>query len=260
MGVLDELVIYSKVNEDFTLLSAPVVNCPIRPSQGALEAVTEYAKFVEQYNAKLKATKAPADDSKADVGEFAEQLTYYKALKPRMQARLDELTMRDTTVAEAQAKLEVKEAEYNEQKKALGKEAKQTRALQREIGDIKTELANAKRAAEAPYAPEFRALGGLRGYFSGHYNRDLPRYTSSLSGETATSVAALAQTDDPRAIEDILKTWSSGKMWRTEVDWDWRINEEVDGKIKNLPLLQKWLQRVRGPVLTKQPVGTDSRQ
>jgi hypothetical protein len=125
MGVLDELVIYSRVNADFASLSAPVVNCPIRPSQGALEAVTEYAKFVEAYNAKLKATKAPKDDSKADVGEFAEQLAYYKALKPRMQARLDELTMRDTTVAAAQAKLNIKEAEYEQRTKALREDVKE---------------------------------------------------------------------------------------------------------------------------------------
>lgn len=385
MGVLDELVIYSRVHEDFASLAAPVVNCPIRPSEGALEAVKEYARFVEEYNKKLQATKVPEDDSHDDVGEFAEQLAYYKALKPRMQARLDELTMRDTTVAAAQAKVEVKEAEYNERKTTLGEEAKQvpeykrliaekapmekelrllsdawnkargeafkndpthqelqgewkaaidewrkipkeeqlrwktaeaevrkldqklrdyervlerkvksrtpvateydqlrtksnslnnelrlmvdsyvakqTQALMKEIGDLKTAVANAKREAQAPNAPEFRALeGGLRGYFSGHYNRDLPSYTSSLSGKTATSVAALARTDDPGAIEEILKTWSSGKMWRTEVDWDWRINEEVDGSIKNLPLLQKWLHRVRGPVVTKKPEGTNPTQ
>ena len=138
--------------------------------------------------------------------------------------------------------------------------AKQTRALMKEIGDLKTTVANAKREAEAPYAPEFRALGGLRSYFSHHYNIDLPGYTSRLSGKTATSVAALARTDDPGEIEDILEIWSSGKMWRTEVDWDWRINEEVDGKIKNLPLLQKWLNRVRGPVVTKTPEGTNPTQ
>jgi len=386
MGVLDELVIYSRVNEDFASLAAPVVNCPIRPSQGALEAVKEYAKVVAEYNKNLKATQVPRDDSKADVGEFAEQLAYYKALKPRMQARLDELTMQDTTVAAAQAKLKAKEAAYNERQKTLREEAtqvpeykrlteekaliekklpllrdawnkarseafkndptyqklqsewktahdqwrnipkeeelgrwkkgeaevrkldrkrrdyeqilerkvksqtpvaaeydelrtktnslnnqlrtmvesyvaNQARALIKEISDLKTAVADAKREAQAPRAPEYRALhGGLRGYFSGHYNRDLPRYTSSLSGKTATSVAALARTDDPAAIEEILEAWSSKEMWRTEVDWDWRINEEVDGTIKNLPLLQKWLHRVRGPVVTKNPVGTNPNQ
>ena len=139
--------------------------------------------------------------------------------------------------------------------------ANQTQALKKEIGDLKTALANAKRKAEAPQAPEYRALhSGLRGYFSKHYNRDIPRYTSSLSGKTATSVAALARTDDPGVIEDLLEIWSSGKMWRTEVDWDWRINEEVDGKIESLPLLQKWLHRVRGPVVTNRPVGSNPDQ
>ena len=114
---------------------------------------------------------------------------------------------------------------------------------------------------EAPQAPEYRALhSGLRGYFSKHYNRDIPRYTLSLSGKTATSVAALARTDAPGNIEDFLEIWSSGKMWRTKVDWDWRINEEVNGKIETLPLLQKWLNRVRGPVLTNKPEGTNPTQ
>ena len=135
------------------------------------------------------------------------------------------------------------------------------KSLQREIGDIKREIAAAEREAQAPYAPEFRALhGGMRGYFSGHYNRDLPRYTSSLSGETATSVAALANTDGRNDVEELLEAWSSGQMWRTQVDWDWRITEEVNGSIKNLPLLQKWLERIRGPILTKLPVGTNPKQ
>jgi hypothetical protein len=102
--------------------------------------------------------------------------------------------------------------------------------------------------------------GGLRGYFSHHYNRDLSGYTSSLSGKTADSVAALARTDNPGKIEDIMKIWSSGKMWHTKVDWDWRIGEEADGRIKNLPLLQKWIQRIRGPVVTKRPVGSNPKQ
>ncbi len=384
MGVFDELVIYSRVNNSFDSLLPPVANCPIRPSAGALEAVTEYAKFVKEYNEKLKQSKAPEDDSEADVGEFAEQLAYYKALRPRMEARLKELNLRSTAVSEAQAKLEAKEAGYKEREKTLREEAakrpeiqsltekrdamtptlrkmeqetrkafdefcksdptfvelqselkaineerrgvpkgnplwkkqdnklrkvkqkrrareselrrrataeipgtseyyeyrdaynrlgneirnateayvaKEARALKQEIGGLKTEIAKTKRDVQAPYAAEFRALhGGLRGYFSGHYNRDLPRYTSSLSGKTAASAEALAGTDNPDSIEEILKIWSSGKIWRTEVDWDWRIPEEADGRIKNLPLLQKWIQRIRGPVVTKRPVGSNPKQ
>jgi hypothetical protein len=180
--------------------------------------VKEYARFVREYNQKLRQTKAPEDDAKANAGEFAEQLAYYRALKPRMQARLEELNRRS----------KAKEAGRN---------------------------------AQALYAPEFRALhGGLRGYFSGHYNRDLPRYTSSLSGKTAASAEALAGTDNPGGIEKRLKIWSSGKAWRTKVDWDWRIRAEVDGRIKNLPLLRKWVLRIRGPVVTKRPVGSNPKQ
>jgi hypothetical protein len=35
--------------------------------------------------------------------------------------------------------------------------------------------------------------------------------------------------------------------WKTRIDqWDWRTQWEVDGTIKDLPLTQKWLRRVRG--------------
>ncbi|MDE0839683.1 MAG: hypothetical protein OSB41_11615, partial [Kiritimatiellae bacterium] len=138
--------------------------------------------------------------------------------------------------------------------------AKGAQSLQKDVGNAKMELANAKRNAQAPYAPEFRALGGLRAYFSKHYNVDLPRYTRSLSGKTESSAKTLASTDKGNDVAQRLEVWSAGQMWRTQVDWDWRITEEVNGSIKNLPLLQKWLERIRGPVLTKLPVGTNPKQ
>ncbi|MDE0839698.1 MAG: DUF6055 domain-containing protein, partial [Kiritimatiellae bacterium] len=83
MGVLDELVIYSRVNDNVDALLPPVVNCPIRPSEGALEAIREYAEFVKQHNGNLKQAKTPDVKSATDGGEFAEQFAYYKALEPR---------------------------------------------------------------------------------------------------------------------------------------------------------------------------------
>ena len=43
--------------------------------------------------------------------------------------------------------------------------------------------------------------------------------------------------------------------WRTRVDWDWRMKEEVDGSINDMPLMKKWLIHVRGPVVKEKPEG-----
>jgi hypothetical protein len=42
------------------------------------------------------------------------------------------------------------------------------------------------------------------------------------------------------------KSLTDEKNWHTTVDWDWRMQEEIDGRINDLPLMQKWLTRVRG--------------
>jgi hypothetical protein len=41
--------------------------------------------------------------------------------------------------------------------------------------------------------------------------------------------------------------------WRTRVDWDWRMKEEVDGSINDMRLMKKWLAHARGPVLKEKP-------
>ena len=34
---------------------------------------------------------------------------------------------------------------------------------------------------------------------------------------------------------------------------EWRMKQEVSGEIKDFPLMQKWLKRARGPIVTKKP-------
>ncbi len=42
----------------------------------------------------------------------------------------------------------------------------------------------------------------------------------------------------------ILKQQTESK-WHPRVDWEWRLKKEVDGSIKDLPQLQKWVERGR---------------
>jgi hypothetical protein len=36
--------------------------------------------------------------------------------------------------------------------------------------------------------------------------------------------------------------------WHTKCDWDWRLKQEIDGSIADLPKLQKWIERARGKI------------
>jgi hypothetical protein len=46
------------------------------------------------------------------------------------------------------------------------------------------------------------------------------------------------------SLEQILKQQTESK-WHPRVDWEWRLKKEVDGSIKDLPHLQKWVERGR---------------
>ena len=46
---------------------------------------------------------------------------------------------------------------------------------------------------------------------------------------------------------DLLQeTLDDDENWSTSIDWEWRMRQEVDGSIEDLPLLKKWILRARG--------------
>ena len=146
MGTLDELVIYSQVNDDFASLPRPVIDAPIRPSQGVVEAVAAYAKYVTETNAKLKKAtpKAKPADDKADGqyarqhagSKYATQFAYYDRMKKRIAERTKELNARDDSMSKAEANLAAKQAEKLAAKKELLKKA----ALLPEVTEAKAKL------------------------------------------------------------------------------------------------------------------------
>jgi hypothetical protein len=419
IGVLDELVIYYTVHPDFADLMPPVVHCPYRPTEGALEAVEAYAKAYDAYMSKKKAAedaKKKADEAaKKEAAEpsdapettvlavrptnstLEEKQKYYADLKKRMSQRMGELDaahpqmaklvseidrlnkeIRDQTSkakkefyetpyakkieaerlaahkrmhkvnrednarfnefkesrpefqAEMQVIHEQKEtikAEWNkipkeQRTKALEKKhsmrlhrlVKQSRTIEHRyrriyrmqnpemaervnaakqeahagnsivheaqkayltprIQPIKTRIAELKEQkrklqgeVDAPVRPEKSALGeNLRGYFADYWNKSIANYSKRFhkqkeEGQVSGRVSVPAA-DDRHRVRAALKAWSTPEdTWSTSVDWDWRIREEVDGRIARLPLLQKWLQRARGPVLKNRPVDANPKQ
>ena len=78
-----------------------------------------------------------------------------------------------------------------------------------------------------------------------HGSYDTTLFFSALGyAQRATGGAMLRDNlDEVAKMEDAY----APENWKTRIDqWDWRTQWEVDGTIKDLPLTQKWLRRVRG--------------
>ena len=112
------------------------------------------------------------------------------------------------------------------------------------IKEIERGTSPAVDKAERDWLSSFRWLG-----FSGHYNYP---YRAYLRDKIAKTVPGRACHENFGSLDSIHSLQNQAN-WRTRCDWDWRLKQEIDGTIKDLPLLQKWVRRVRGPVVTRWP-------
>jgi len=74
------------------------------------------------------------------------------------------------------------------------------------------------------------------------YNYNYRRY---LTDKATESVGIRSIGEDPGALESTLRKQTKAE-WHTRCDWDWRLSQERNGSIERLPLLKKWVERVRG--------------
>lgn len=150
------------------------------------------------------------------------------------------------------------EREHNELARTLRDkrevyESKGAADLARKVGEANGAVKEAEELAWKPYAPE-RWLHsfnqqGFRGYYNTAYNHHFSTYAKDVVGGGEMR-------EDTSFLEALVKAVSGDKEgWHTRVDWDWRMNEEIDGRIADMPLMLKWLERVRGPVITEKPAG-----
>jgi len=122
--------------------------------------------------------------------------------------------------------------------------ARRTVELAREIGKAKMEVGAVLKKNIADYKLEHNWLVSMRWQaFSPFYNY---AYRSYIRDSTRRQ---LGRGEEPRedfgALESIYAAQTKAK-WHTRCDWQWRMRQELDGSIKDLPLLRKWLERARG--------------
>jgi hypothetical protein len=125
--------------------------------------------------------------------------------------------------------------------------AKHTVELAQEVATAKMELGEAQKKNNRRRALEHNWLSSMNWQAdSRFYNKPYSSYHQDLA------IKAVGRKDqqcheDFGSLESIYRLQTETK-WHTRCDWEWRLRQEVDGSIKELPLLRQWLEKVRGDV------------
>ncbi|MDP6545084.1 MAG: hypothetical protein QGH60_13930 [Phycisphaerae bacterium] len=82
---------------------------------------------------------------------------------------------------------------------------------------------------------------------SGHYNYPYRRYFHKQISKT---IGGKVCHENFGSLGSLMGAQEKSK-WHTKCDWDWRLKQEIDGSITNLPMLRKWIERARGKVETR---------
>ena len=114
----------------------------------------------------------------------------------------------------------------------------------RRAAEAEKALKEATAKAWLRYEPEHAWLysfekQGYHGYYNTGYTHYIPTRAKAIIGGGEMR-------EDLDTLKALAEAVSSGRDWHTSVDWDWRLSQEIDGRIKDLPLMRKWLERVRG--------------
>ena len=222
-----------------------------------------------------------ADEQRAEDKKREEELKKKaNELDGQLRREFDRMRNRDVEYTVAQSKREeretavreyeetlrtelmVTEPVYREQKEAEQARSMHERALRekremyvskavaelvRKAGEAKGGVVEAEKIAWKEYGPEMWLYSfnnqGYRGYYNTAYNH-------YISGHAKDVVGGGELREDTKFLQALARAVSGeDDGWRTSVDWDWRMKQEIEGRINDLPLMKKWLARTRGPVM-----------
>ncbi|MFC1600933.1 DUF6055 domain-containing protein [Candidatus Sumerlaeota bacterium] len=89
-------------------------------------------------------------------------------------------------------------------------------------------------------------FAGFRGYYNTAYGHYFEQRVRAIAGGGEMR-------EDLKQLQQVQQAYADPGYWHTTVDWDWRMPEEIDGRIDSMPLMRKWLARTRGPVVKTKP-------
>jgi len=125
-----------------------------------------------------------------------------------------------------------------------------TVALRRRVAKAEVDVREARKRHIAKHKLEHDWLSSLQWLvFSRHYNYNYRRY---FHEQISRTIGGKVCHEDFGSLGGFMSAQKKDN-WHTKCDWDWRLRQEADGSIANLPMLRKWIERARGPVVTEKP-------
>jgi len=308
-GIIDRVVVYHTVHDNFGKLPEPTMDAPRRPTRSVIEKITKrYGNIAEldrKIAAKARELNKPYDEYKKQIDvrikELEERDPALQAAKAKLKraeqalgkrkqeiskefdrlpeavevkAKIDELRKQSAELRSRARNLKRERSDKGKEMDAIeakrreldrvsgGKDralrgkrdkyvSKRTADMVRRVAAAKAAQAKANKKAMAPYVPEKLWAGSFgyqvyRGYYNTNYGRYIRDHAKALFG-------GAQRRDDIGSLQPLEQAVAGGEGWSTRVDWDWRMRQEADGSIKDLPLQQKWIRRARGPVVTEKP-------
>ena len=191
------------------------------------------------------ALSALCAEDKVYARSMAERKQCDSAIRDRQNGLREELR-KSADPAREHARLSKKVRELDRSQRGRRERfiGKHTGEMLKKVGQAEAELARARDVAMAPYGPEKLWIDSFRYQaYRGHYNTT---YKGYLGGYVKGLVAGGEMRENLDLLNSLQKSAAGGEGWHTSVDWEWRMKEELDGRIAELPLMQKWLLRVRG--------------
>ena len=221
-AVLDSVVIYHTVHEDFDSLPAPTMDAPIRPTK-AIFAMHE--KIL-----------GDAEEIARKAGEESKKL-----MQPILKLRDQSAARREELITRYKPLLEARNNLANAGKDISSKDR----------GALEKIVAEKEEEAWQRYLPESQWLGAFEYACAGRYYNE--PYNSYISRHVMAELGGGEMRENLNSLTSLVEVDSKPEYWRTEVNWDWRLPEEISGKIDDLPLMKKWLLKTRGPVVKDDP-------
>jgi len=221
-AVFDSVVVYHTVHEDFDSIPRPTTDSPIRPSRAILAM---HEKILG--DADVLAKKAAVESKKI--------MEPILKLHNQSKARREELITRHQPLLQARANLA--RADKN--------------STPQQLGELKRLVAEKEQEAWQRYLPEQQWLGSFEYACVGRYYNQ--PYGAYVGRHVRAQLGGGEMRENLKSLTHLLEAHPRSPYWRTHVDWDWRMREEISGTIEKLPLMKAWLLRTRGPIRKKGP-------
>ncbi|MBW8016227.1 MAG: hypothetical protein FVQ82_08575 [Planctomycetes bacterium] len=223
-AIFDSVVIYHTVHEDFSLVPAPTTDSPVRPSKANLAM---HEKILG--DAEVVAKKAKVESK--------------KMMEPLLKFKGESMARREKLVTRHKPLLIARENLANASKDISSKE----------LGALKKDVAEKENEAWLKYLPEEQWLNAFEYACTGRYYNQ--PYMNYIRRHVMAELGGGETRENLTSLTALVEAGGNQKDWRTEVNWDWRLPEEENGKIENLPLTKAWLLKNRGPVVIENPAG-----